>query len=180
MASLFQWFTNPIGTELNAPSTDEEATFAELAVRWATLEAWGANYGGLLVKVPSITGQYNSWVAFRNDWNAGIPDVTKTQSQTADLYNAEQVAKDAGYQNTFGDTPVIAPAIDQANKVLQTAQAISDAAPTLPDLSPKHLPWWVYVGGAAAGLVGLAVLKISLFPELTIARHIAGQEEEKL
>lgn len=185
MASWFEWLTNPIGTEtaklLTEPSDEAKANFSTLLVRWANLELWGAMQGGLVAKIPSIRRQYETWIAFRDAWTAGRPDVTMLSAANADLYNAEHVAEGVGYQNPFGAAALTAPDIAKASAALrlsdQAGQVIQDAKAALPPL-PKAVPWWAYAAGAglALGAAIAAGIALRVTPQAALLRKVAGED----
>lgn len=165
-------------SNVTAPSAAENEAVAQLHTRWLALEAWAAGQGKTFPEAaPSAKAQYQAWVAFRDNWDAGKPDVSVTQSATADLYNAEQTAKDLGYHNTFGEDPVKAPDIADATVLLHAADQIDKAAPNLP--TPQNIPWWAYAlgVGVAVTAAGIAAIALRATPQAALLRRVAGEEK---
>lgn len=145
-----------------APSAEAEATFQKLRYRWGLLQLWAMSakppHPSLVAKIPSLRSQWESWLAFAAEWDAGRPSVPGLSAQTADLGNAERTASEytgPGGPFAWDGTDVTAPDVEVATAALRAATAVEAVAlgAGLP-ADPRRLPLWAWGIVSAAGFLG--------------------------
>lgn len=160
--------TAPIGVakltadQLSAPTEQAEHAFQLLTADWNQFET--------VAHVPDppwdfLKGQHDAWIAFRDAWNSGSPDVTNLSSMASD---ADTVRKYLAEKDPQWATMarVDVPEVTALTPGLQVAQAIQDksnaAAAAVASSSKDALsslwggiPNSVKIGGGAVLLVSL-------------------------
>jgi hypothetical protein len=127
MSSYFSQFEDAVSTAFNpaafavgkvveyetSPTDASNAAYDQIKAKWNGLLKWGAALplpGDTLPAgwtmhpdvVAAIAHQYQSWQAFRTDWEErGVKDTTALGGQASDLTVAENIASDFGYPGTY-------------------------------------------------------------------------------
>ncbi|WP_156041381.1 hypothetical protein [Chondromyces apiculatus] len=152
---------------VNTPTEDTERRFRDLAADWEAFERAG------VPRPPFgfLAADHRAWVAFREAWKAGNPDVSDLapQEATANRVRAELFQRSGdpryGKDRNLKSTDVL-----ETKRVLQAAdtvdrevRAVTQAAQSKTANVWDAIPWQAKAGGAAV----LTLFVLTLFRDLT-------------